>query len=79
MNLENTIKEASKKLKYNNISSYSLDAEVILANILGVKRESLIINSQKNITQIDMKKYNKSIRRCRALPMHCKWERSFQI
>lgn len=63
MNLENTIKEASKKLKYNNISSYSLDAEVILANILGVKRESLIINSQKNITQIDMKKYNKAIRR----------------
>ena len=42
INLENTIKEASKKLKNNNISSHVLDAQIILADIMGVKREYLI-------------------------------------
>ena len=37
MNLENIIKKASKKLKDNNIPSYILDAEVILADIMKLK------------------------------------------
>ena len=44
MNLENIIKKASKKLKDNNIPSYILDAEVILADIMKIKRENLILN-----------------------------------
>ena len=39
MNLENAIKEASTKLKNNNISSHVLDAQIILADIMGIKRE----------------------------------------
>ena len=38
MNLENTIRLASKRLKSNNIPSYALDAQIILADILGVER-----------------------------------------
>ena len=59
MNLENTIKEASKKLKNNNINSHVLDAQIILADIIGVKRESLITNNKINISEIIIKKYEK--------------------
>ncbi len=63
MNLENTIKKASQKLKKNNITSHVLDAQIILANIIGVKRESLITNNQVNISEIIIKKYDKAIKR----------------
>tara|TARA_B100001123_G_C15183563_1_gene976331 strand:- start:466 stop:1326 length:861 start_codon:yes stop_codon:yes gene_type:complete len=63
MNLENTIKEASKKLKNNNINSHVLDAEIILADIMGLKRESLIINDKINISEDVIKKYNIAIKR----------------
>ena len=45
MILENTIKQASQLLKNHNIDSYKLDAELILAHIIGVSRESLILNN----------------------------------
>ena len=63
MNLESTIKKASQKLKNNNITSYALDAQIILADIIGVKRESLITNNQINISEIIIKKYDKAIKR----------------
>ena len=63
MNLENIIKKASKKLKDNNIPSYILDAEVILADIMKIKRESLITNNITNISNKIIKKYNKAIKR----------------
>jgi len=63
MNLENTIKLASEKLKDNNIPSYVLDAEIILADIMGVKREFLITNNQINISKKIIKKYDKAIKR----------------
>ena len=44
MNLENTIKKASQILKNHNIYSHELDAQIILANIMGFKRELLITN-----------------------------------
>ena len=62
-NLENTIKEASKKLKNNNINSHVLDAQIILADIMGLKRESLIINDKINISEDVLKKYNIAIKR----------------
>ena len=40
MNLENTIKKASQILKDHNIYSHELDAQIILSNIMEVKRES---------------------------------------
>ena len=63
MNLESTIKKASQKLKNNNITSHALDAQIILADIIGVKRESLITNNQINISEIIIKKYDKAIKR----------------
>ena len=63
MNLESTIKKASKKLKNNNITSHALDAQIILADIIGVKREFLITSNQVNISEIIIKKYDKAIKR----------------
>ena len=63
MNLENTVKKASQKLKDNNIISYLLDAEIILADILGVERESLITNNKANVSQKIVLKYNEAIQR----------------
>ena len=43
MILENTIKKASELLKNHNIPSYELDAEIILSEIMKVKREFLML------------------------------------
>jgi len=63
MNLENTIDKASEKLKKNNISSYLLDAQIILADIMGIKRESLITNDKINISEKIIEKYEEAIKR----------------
>ena len=63
MNLETTIKQASQRLKNNNIASYILDAEIILADIMGIKRESLIINNKINISKKIIEKYDRAIKR----------------
>tara|TARA_B100000029_G_scaffold103340_1_gene93802 strand:+ start:134 stop:985 length:852 start_codon:yes stop_codon:yes gene_type:complete len=63
MNLENTIKEATEKLKNNNITSYVLDAQIILADIMGIKREFLITNDKISISEDVREKYNIAINR----------------
>ena len=63
MNLENTIKQASEKLKSNNITSHVLDAQIILADIMGLKREFLITNDKINISEDVIEKYNIAIKR----------------
>ena len=63
MNLQNIVQEASQKLKDNNIVTYALDAQIILADIMGIKRESLITNNQINISEIIIKKYDEAIKR----------------
>ena len=63
MNLENTIKEATEKLKNNNITSYVLDAQIILADIIGIKREFLITNDKISISEDVREKYNIAINR----------------
>ena len=47
----------------NNISSYKLDAELILSDIMGVSREALITNDKINISQTIINKYNHAIER----------------
>ena len=39
MNLETTIKKASQILKNHNIHTHELDAQIMLSDIMGVKRE----------------------------------------
>ena len=63
MILENTIKKASELLKNHNIPSYELDAEIILSEIMKVKREFLISNNNFNISNNIIKKYNFAINR----------------
>ena len=63
MNLENTIKKASQKLKNYKISSYELDAQIILADIVGVNREFLLVNSEKSISKEIVEKYDIAIKR----------------
>jgi len=63
MNLETTIKKASEILKNNNIYSHELDAQIILSNIMGVKREYLITNNEINISRRALEKYNIAIKR----------------
>jgi len=63
MILENTIKQASQILKNNNINSHELDAELILSNLMGIKKESLILNNFKNISNNIKYKYDSAIRR----------------
>ena len=63
MNLENTIKKASQILKNYNISSYEIDAEIILANLLKVEREYLITNNNVQLKKKIESKYFKAIKR----------------
>ena len=63
MNLDNTINKASQILKNHNIHSHELDAQIILSNIMGVKRESLITNNEINISKKIMEKYDSAIKR----------------
>ena len=63
MILENTIKQASQTLKSHSISSHALDAEILLSDIMGVKREYLITNNQTIIPKKILEKYSFAIER----------------
>ena len=63
MILENTIIQATKKLKAQKILSSRLDAEIILSDILGVKREDLINKSKTILNKKIINNYNKAIYR----------------
>jgi len=63
MNLENSVKKASQILKNHNISSHELDAQIILSDIMEIKREFLITNSEINISEKIKKKYDAAIKR----------------
>ena len=63
MNLEKTVKKASQILKNHNIHSHELDAQIILSDIMGIKREFLIVNDKIDISEKIIKKYETAIRR----------------
>ena len=63
MNLENIIKNASEILKNHNIHSHDLDAEVIISNIMGVKREYLITKNKIKVPERIVRKYDIAIGR----------------
>ena len=63
MILEKTIKKASQIFKNYNILSHELDAQIILSEIMGVKREYLITNNEMIISKKIMEKYNVAIKR----------------
>ncbi len=63
MIIQNTIEQASRILKKNNIDTSNLDAEIILANLLKVEKEFFISNSNKHIPENLMRKFNFAIKR----------------
>ena len=63
MNLETTIQKASQVLKKNSINSHELDAQIILSEILKIKREYLITNNKITITKKIEDKYQAAIQR----------------
>ena len=63
MLLEKAVKQASKILKNHNIHSHELDAQLILSDIMKVKRESLITNNEVVISEKIMEKYDIAVRR----------------
>ena len=58
MNLKNTVEKASQILKNHNIYSHELDAQIILSEIMGIKREFFITNYEINISKKVMEKYD---------------------
>ena len=70
MNLECIVKKASQILKNHNIYSHELDAQIILSDIMGIKREFLITNNEVNISKNVVEKYDIAInRRIRREPV----------
>ena len=63
MILKNTIKNASLLLKNSLIKSHLLDAEIIISNIMNVKREFLLLNDDMMISKSIINKYNDAIKR----------------
>jgi|TARA_B110000196_G_scaffold57015_1_gene47205 release factor glutamine methyltransferase len=60
---EKIIEQASKILKKYNIQSHELDAQLLLSNIMKVKREYLITNNKLTISEKIMEKYDLAIKR----------------
>ena len=63
MILEKKIQSATEILRNYNIPSSRLDAEIIISNILGLKRENLITNGQMIINNQIIKEYDSAIYR----------------
>ena len=63
MIIENTIEKASQTLRSHNILSHELDAQILLSDIMGVKREYLITNDQMIVSKKIIDKYNSAIER----------------
>ena len=52
------LKKAQQDLIKNSIVNPSLDAELILSNILKIKRENLLLNLQNNVSNNQLKLFN---------------------
>ena len=63
MILEKIIKQASNILKHHNIDSHELDAQLILSDLMNVKREFLSIDNKAIISKNIIKKYDIAIKR----------------
>ena len=58
MNYQQILNKASNELQLKNLKSYKLDAELILAKVLNVRREEILLNLNKKIDKSDLNKFN---------------------
>ena len=63
MNTSQLLKKGSEKLKFDKIKSHHLDSELILSKVLNVKREYLLTNLDKKITEKEKNIFIKCINR----------------
>ena len=59
MKIQSLIKEGSKYLENNNISSHTLDSEILMSKILKKNREYLILNPNYKLNMIQFKNFKK--------------------
>ena len=59
MNYINTLNYGNKLLKNNNISSYQLDSELLLAKVLNKTREEILINLKDKLEAYKFNKFKK--------------------
>ena len=70
MNLRTTLYKASKKLKKNNIKTFQIDSEILLANTINKDRKYIILNLNDEIKKFYLKKFNDLIdRRSKGEPV----------
>ena len=70
MNIKNTLNKASKKLKKNNIKTFQIDSEILLANTINKDRKYIILNLNDEIKKFYLKKFNDLIdRRSKGEPV----------
>jgi release factor glutamine methyltransferase len=62
MNIQSTVKEGVNILKNNGIQTAQLDAEILIAKVLGVKREYIVLNNHKNLDDNNLDYFRKLIR-----------------
>jgi release factor glutamine methyltransferase len=63
MEILTLINSGSQQLKNNNINSYRLDAELLLAKVLNKKREELLVNLNKEVEPNMIENFKKFIER----------------
>ena len=70
MNLRTILNKASKKLKKNNIKTFQIDSEILLANTINKDRKYIILNFNDQIKKFYLKKFNELIdRRSKGEPI----------
>ena len=63
MEILELINSGSQELKNQNVNSYRLDSEILLAKILNKQREELLINLDQKVTLQTIQKFKKLIKR----------------
>ncbi len=63
MQIIDLINKGSEYLRNSNIKSYQLDSEILLSNVLKKKRENLIVDYSKEVSQESIKNFRELIMR----------------
>jgi len=70
MNIEIAIKNANKELKKNNISSASLDSELLLSKVIKRDRKFILLNPDKKLDKSDQESFKDLIiKRAKGKPL----------
>ena len=63
MNIQNTLTEGLKKLRYSNIKTSQLDSEILLSEAINKDRKYIILNSNQFVCKKHFNKFNNLIQR----------------